>query len=1537
GAGAVQPPSTSGYVPVIGTTAPSVTSASTSEVISRKKLEAVLFDGSDDEDTSARRSAQSSDSEIERRRGKEKKDKERDRDLDREKIKVKEHDAEKPNVDVMKKRIKKKVDVVEPVSSKKPDVVESKRFKEEAASIATPAKSKSNGEKDKESKDREKDQDREKKTQGSTDKGGEREKKSRMSDDSGSSVKPVNSSFGPDRRGSVSGGDFKIPAASTTASTSVSKSSSSSSKSKEREKEKENGSSTVRKTEGSASGDRKASESSGTVRPREPRTRTITDEDDIESILRSVPLPESDKDDGDYRDRGAKGVRRKSGSGPSTSGSARKDRERDDDDEKDKKKERRDSQDSQDVKGNVASVKKKEPPAPPLTDENEDRGRQGSSPSESPNFGSGKKKAPAEEWTRRQIEEFEKLAAASAKKEKPSGGADRKRKRDVEEGDSDDDDDSSEEESSEDNRVVKKKRGRPAAKDKEREKEKERKNGHSGRPPKRTNDDKDKRRKEKAKEKDKDKSRAMKIEHLFDSDPDDSSDDGDGGSSSSSESEVEQQPVRKRPGRPPGRKPKAVALAVTNKSQDSSPGHAHGTSGRNRSPQAKPPRPPRQEEGVLISGRKRAIPYSAINTPDRSGRTPLFKYAARGDTETVSALIKGGADVNVRDHAGWTPLHEACLEGQRHVCEILITYGADVNAASGHEGDTPLHDAVTNGHFDVVEVLLSHGALMTAVNRRSETPLDLAEEEPMLGLLERWRQMMAEVVEADTEGLTMLHKAATGGDVKAVRRCLKYGAEVDFADNAGWTPLHEAAAGGHSAIVEELCRYGADVNVKSIGKKEERDRHSIGVTPLMDGAAYCDRETVKILLQFGADVGIVDGDGKSAVDYIPDSFPKAADEREVEERRNAAAEVRELLLRPKESWEPYRRPDFVKAIPGSSGMMANIRDEASNILARKEAHRMGLASKHGRKNSISSDTSMSTNQNSFSTGGKGSLTVSAATAAAVGLGGANPFSWGGLDPRERDGPFASSREERKFNALLRTIQSIDSPTSQAPNTPGIEKPKETRGRKRKDKEGTTSDEGKGGEGSGKGRGAPKKVRVKKEEDDGEDESDNGADEREKGRGKKEKIDRRRREYRDRQRNNIAESESEEDEAEDRKKTHGSSKRPAGDTGKDDGGDKRRKLEEGASPAREKKGRDEAPPRKRTEAQDRDSSNAFKDSSTRSSPDRDKERERGLRPDREADSLPRRKSESSLAKPDSVKTEPSESDRLAALIFSEDEDLKKKVADIKAQEGKERKREVDNGDIDSNDSKKANLKSTTNTGEQGFVAKSTSKPALSTGQSGKSTPRTSISPIRQTSLNDVNVKTKAQTATSSTTAAPPSVLTPAPAPVIKKKPKRKNLFGISGYQKAGDEPATGTSTTPESSVISMEITGSGENLAASTTTENPLTKEDKMDVDEVKDAQLGQDVNAITGDIISSPQKQEEEPEKAVELTEEEKERSFSGISTIADTGKGGAENAAATTATASTVKSAVEEDAEAESRKDYVHKLKRMGGGPPKLFGKHGK
>ena len=37
-----------------------------------------------------------------------------------------------------------------------------------------------------------------------------------------------------------------------------------------------------------------------------------------------------------------------------------------------------------------------------------------------------------------------------------------------------------------------------------------------------------------------------------------------------------------------------------------------------------------QQDGVVVNKGRKLIPFSLVNTRDRSGRTPIFKYASKG-------------------------------------------------------------------------------------------------------------------------------------------------------------------------------------------------------------------------------------------------------------------------------------------------------------------------------------------------------------------------------------------------------------------------------------------------------------------------------------------------------------------------------------------------------------------------------------------------------------------------------------------------------------------------------------------------------------------------------------------------------------------------------------------------------------------------------------------------------------------------------------------------------------------------------------------
>ena len=60
-----------------------------------------------------------------------------------------------------------------------------------------------------------------------------------------------------------------------------------------------------------------------------------------------------------------------------------------------------------------------------------------------------------------------------------------------------------------------------------------------------------------------------------------------------------------------------------------------------------------------------------IDSVDTFGRTPLHEACTHGDSKTVRALLKSGADVSARDHSRQTPLDRAVAHNQRAVIALL--------------------------------------------------------------------------------------------------------------------------------------------------------------------------------------------------------------------------------------------------------------------------------------------------------------------------------------------------------------------------------------------------------------------------------------------------------------------------------------------------------------------------------------------------------------------------------------------------------------------------------------------------------------------------------------------------------------------------------------------------------------------------------------------------------------------------------------------------------------------------------------------------
>lgn len=112
----------------------------------------------------------------------------------------------------------------------------------------------------------------------------------------------------------------------------------------------------------------------------------------------------------------------------------------------------------------------------------------------------------------------------------------------------------------------------------------------------------------------------------------------------------------------------------------------------------------------------------------------------------------------------------------------------------------------------------------------------------------------------DSEGATLLMRAAYEGDLPMVLMLLQAGADVNAADERGWAALSKSTYNfevkrGFPDVVQALINAGANIEAQI----------TYGVRPLMLAAGYGETEVVEALLEAGAEVTAKNEGGLTAL------------------------------------------------------------------------------------------------------------------------------------------------------------------------------------------------------------------------------------------------------------------------------------------------------------------------------------------------------------------------------------------------------------------------------------------------------------------------------------------------------------------------------------------------------------------------------------------------------------------------------------------------------------------------------------------------
>ncbi len=195
---------------------------------------------------------------------------------------------------------------------------------------------------------------------------------------------------------------------------------------------------------------------------------------------------------------------------------------------------------------------------------------------------------------------------------------------------------------------------------------------------------------------------------------------------------------------------------------------------------------------------------ASVHVRNKNGRTLLhFAFECKHDSGMVALLLKLGADVDAQDNDDMTPLHFASGRdtyddaGTTAAAQVLLEHGASVHVRNKN-GQTPLHLASQHYHYSMVALLLRFGADVDAQDNDDMTPLlfasgwDAFYDDTGTSAARMLLEHGASVHVRNKNGQTPLHLASQHGLSGMVALLLKFGADMDSQDDDNMTPLHFA-------------------------------------------------------------------------------------------------------------------------------------------------------------------------------------------------------------------------------------------------------------------------------------------------------------------------------------------------------------------------------------------------------------------------------------------------------------------------------------------------------------------------------------------------------------------------------------------------------------------------------------------------------------------------------------------------------------------------------------------------------------------------